>query len=118
VIRLLFALLLLGQPIPPHPYGSTLESGQAAIGWGNNVDADTVVVVNVKNSACLVPTMEPIDAHDAQVSTWVPNSTDPRCLLRPGDHVYLLRYRAGRYIDQIGPYIVPVKVWLPVIGDQ
>lgn len=115
IALLVLTTSMYAQPLPPYPYGSTLEPGIAAIGWENSADADTVVAVNPGNTACLIPTMEQITAHDRQVSTWVPNSTDERCLLKPGDHIYLLRYRDGRYVDKIGPYIVPVRLWLPAV---
>lgn len=110
------AIALVLVPItPPPPLDTTLEPGRSAIGWENSVDADTVVVSNPANTACPEPTNERIIAHDTQVSTWVPNNDDENCLLRPGDRIYLELYRAGELVGEIGPYLVPVRVWLPAI---
>lgn len=118
IVALVFVASAQAKPAPP--LGSTLDpiDGVALIGWENEVGADAISVL-LDRDDCRGPTPAPIgDSGDPQQGlVQVPAGPpfDPDCLLRPGDHVYLLRYRAGEYIDQIGPYVVPVRIWLPVV---
>lgn len=119
MIKLLLAILLLAQPLPPYPLGSTLDpvDGVAPIAYENSGGADTVIAV-LDRADCRIPTLAAIaDPSDPQAVVQVPFGPpyDARCLLRPGDHVHLLRYRQGQLVGEDGPYIVPVKVWLPRI---
>ncbi len=108
-------------PIPPPPLGRVLtpENGVAIIGWENDVQADVVGVrLDRAPDDCPQPLLAAIDSpDDPQAIVQVPLGPpfEPRCLLRPGDRVYLLRYRAGRFTDEIGPYVVPARMWLPIV---
>lgn len=113
----LFLLVTSAQATPPPPLGSTLEPGVVGIGWANDVQADTVVAI-LDRDDCRGPAFAAVDPLQQQAHVQVPAGPpyDARCLLRPGDHVWLALFRAGRYVDQLGPYVVPIKVWFPMIG--
>lgn len=121
VIALLLATSASAQIIPPPPTGSLLDpvNGIALIGWENSIHADLVVAV-LNRTDCLIATNEAVQnsGDPQQAITQVPAGPPfpTRCLLRPGDHVFLQRWRAGRHIDTIGPYAVPLHVWLPFIA--
>lgn len=122
-MRLFFAVLFIltqTQPAPPAPPGSTLDpvNGVAWIGWENSIGADTAVVLLNRADCPVASRAAPEDTGDpAQANTQVPAGPpfDARCLLRPGDHVYLQRWRNGEHIDTLGPYFVPVRIWLPIV---
>ena len=40
---------------------------------------------------------------------------EARCAIRPGDRLYLLRYRDRQFLGQAGPFVVPMRVWLPMV---
>lgn len=110
-----FALLLA--PLFPPPVVGTLDPGATQIGWENDVKADAVVVT-LNRDDCPIAARATIDhPSDPQAITQVPDGPpfDEQCLLRPGDHVYVQRFRAGVLIDAIGPYVVPVRILLPAI---
>lgn len=93
-------------------------AGVAMIGWENDIGADMVIVWIERDDCPIAAHGAPDDTGDPQQAiTQVPAGPpfDERCLLRPGDHVYLQRWRDGEHIDTIGPYVVPVRVWLPVV---
>ena len=122
----ILALLVLStsmhaQPMYPLLPGRTLDpvDGVTGIPWENGVGADTVVVL-LERDDCRSPALAAIDGPANQAFVQVPSGPpfDARCLLRVGDHVWLLRFRNGRYIDQLGPYVVPNRVWLPVVGRE
>lgn len=118
-MKLIIAIaVFLIAAIPPPPLGGTLDpvDGVALIGRKNDVQADTVVIA-LERDDCRGPVLTAVDPLEPQMVVQVPPGPpfDVRCLLTPGDHVYLLRYRDGLYIDAIGPYIVPIKVWLPIL---
>lgn len=87
--------------------------------WTNDVEADSVVVANISRTAetCAYPVVVAVDAGLTGQATQVPEGPpyEERCLLRPGDRLYLQRYRNKFAIDQLGPFVVPVRVWLPRI---
>lgn len=107
------------QPISPFLPGRTLDpvDGVTGIAWQNGADVDMVVVL-LERDDCRSPALATVDGPANQAIVQVPDGPpfDPRCLLRTGDHVWLLRFRNGRYIDQLGPYVVPNRIWLPVVG--
>lgn len=120
VIIVAFVLATSAQAKPPPPLGDTIDpvDGVALIAWENEIGADAIAVL-LDRRECHGPTPVPIeDSGDPQQGiVQVPTGPpfDPQCLLRDGDHVTLLRYKDGQYIDQIGPYVVPARVWLPVV---
>ena len=111
------ALLIVAtvQAQPSTPVALEAVDGIATIAWSNEVGADTVIVV-LSRPDCPVPTFGRISPNVAQQATQVPGSIDERCLLRPGDRVSLVRYKDGVYIDTIGPWIVPVRIYAPLVG--
>lgn len=123
-LAILIALLVLStsthaQPMYPFLPGRTLDPVDGVTGIAfESGDADTVVVL-LERDDCRSPALSAIDGPANQAFVQVPSGPpfDPRCLLRVGDHVWLLRFRAGRYIDQLGPYVVPNRVWLPKVAN-
>ncbi len=108
--------------IPPPSLGNTLDpvDGIVLIGWENGIEADAVVA-SLDRDDCRIATQGTIgDFGDPQqVITQVPSGPpfNPLCLLRPGDHVYIERWREGMHVDTIGPYNVPLRVWLPAVTE-
>ena len=118
IVALMLATSAQAQLTPP--LGSTLDpvDGVALINWENNVGADTVMMLLGRDDCRGPAPATLLDSGDPQQGlVQVPAGPpfDPLCLLRPGDHVYLQRWRGGEYIDTIGPYNVPVRVWLPIV---
>lgn len=123
VLLALFAVLLAtsahAQPYQPSYPPLNPENGIAAIGWENGVGADLAVAHLDRGDCPIASQGPPEDTGDpAQAVTRVPDArhqTAP-CLLRPGDHVYLWRYKGGDYLDRIGPWNVPIHVRLPMVA--
>lgn len=119
-MRLLFAVLFILTSAPPPPPGSTLDpvNGVASIGWENSIGADVVVATLNRTDCPVAARGAPGDTGDPQQAiTQVPSGPpfDEHCLLRPGDRIYLQRWRGGEHIDTLGPYNVPVRIWLPLV---
>jgi hypothetical protein len=110
-VRLILAIILLLAP----PRLVAIDDGLVVIVWQNDA-ADSVTVFNVDNTACPYPTIVG-GLWLGQVVTQVPAGPpyDQRCALRGGDRLYLLRYRERQYVGQDGPFVVPVRVWLPMV---
>lgn len=116
-------ILLQVQPASPPPFGSRLDpvNGIAWIGWENSVGADAVIATLDRADCPIAARGAPGDTGDPQqANTQVPSGPpfNEHCLLRPGDHVSLQRWRNGEHIDTIGPYYVPVRIWLPVVRSD
>jgi hypothetical protein len=112
-MRLILAIVLLLAPVPPRLVA--IDAGLVVIVW-ENADADSATVFNVDNTACPYPTI--VDGLWLGTTlTQVPEGPpyDARCALRGGDRLYLLRYRERVFVGQDGPFVVPVRVWLPVV---
>lgn len=125
---LVIAILILttsaqARTVPPPPLGSTLNpvDGVGLIGWANDAQADTVIVVLDRDDCHVAAYGPPGDTGDPQqATTQIPSGPpfESACLLRPGDHAWLSLWRAGRHVETIGPYNVPVRIWLPMIQVQ
>ena len=91
--------------------------GIAAIAWENTTGADTVVVANI-DSTCPYPVVVAIDPAQVSVLTQIPEGPpyEGRCLLRPGDRLYVQRYKDRFFADQEGPFVVARKLYLPAVG--
>ena len=117
-MNMLIALLLtcVGVAQPP---AQLIEApgGVALLIWTNDVQADGIAVINLARTAetCAYPVVTAVDPGLTGQFTSIPEGPpyEERCLLRPGDRFYLQRYRNKHYTDQIGPFVVPVRVWLP-----
>lgn len=118
VVVFIVTTLVQAQPLPSTENTLDPVNGVAMIAWENDVQADTIMALLARHD-CRGPTLVAIkDSGDPQQGiVQVPAGPpfDPPCLLRPGDRVYLQRWRDGEYIDTIGPYSVPIRVWLPMI---
>lgn len=121
-IAVLLALVCLSasaQPRPPSlPLWAKVDitNGTASIGINNAYEADTIAVL-LDRDDCRSPALIAVDPHEAQLAILVPSveNTNARCLLRAGDRLTMLHYRQGRYLGSIGPYVVPVYSWLPMV---
>lgn len=113
IATLAILFLSAAPPLPP------LEPGVSAIGWENSVGADTVVA-RINRADCPVAARgAPGDTGDPQQAiTQIPSGPPfiPACLLRSGDHVTLERWKDGQKIDELGPYIVPVHIYAPMVS--
>lgn len=112
IVLLVLAFVASAQP----PRLVIATQGITHIAWENTTEADSVVVAN-QTSDCPYPVVKSIDPAEQHVLTQVPEGPpyEGRCLLRPGDRLQLLRYRAGFYVDQEGPFIVAYRVWVPLV---
>ena len=91
--------------------------GVGVIAWENTTGADSVVVANL-DSTCPYPVVMAIDPAQVHVLTQVPEGPpyEDRCLLKPGERLYMQRYLHSFFVDQEGPFVVSWQVWLPGIG--
>lgn len=114
-IALLFVFFLLGVGTPTPPRLVEVSPGLVIIVWENQ-DADMVQVFNVSNTVCPYPTIQS-GLFLGTVTTQVPEGPpyDEGCVLRPGDQLYLVRYRNTFFQGQDGPLIVPYHVYMPVV---
>ena len=92
-----------------------VEGGSTAITWQNDAQIDWVVVENMMNAVCAEPVNAATSPVESFTATLVPTWPDPQCLIRPGDHLFLRRYRQQVLIDVLGPYIAPSFVYLPLV---
>ena len=67
---------------------------------------------------CPYPVVAAIDPMQQHISTQIPEGPpyEERCLLRPGDRLYVQRYLHSFFVDQAGPFVVARHVWLPMVG--
>lgn len=117
-MKFAIAAIVLFALIPPPPY-PPLDPGVSTIGWENGIGADTVIVRLNRPDCPIAARGAPGDTGDPQQAiTQVPQGPpfDPACLLRPGDRVVLERWKDGQKIDEIGPYIVPVRIFVPMVN--
>mgnify|MGYP001618132369 FL=1 len=114
---LLLCVLLLGAVQAPAVLMLDAPDGVTRINWTNYVQADSIAVANLDNAICPYPVVVAVDPAIAAQSTIVPEGPphDTNCLLRPGDHLYLLWYRNKFQVGSVGPFVIPVRVWLPAI---
>lgn len=114
VLRVLVVLLSLAAPVPRLV---DAPNGVGMIAWENTAGADLVVVANI-DSVCPYPVVVALDPQVRHVVTQVPEGPpyEGRCLLRPGERLYVRRYRGGFFVDQEGPFVVSYQTWLPQIG--
>ncbi len=108
--------LFLALPVPP-PRLIDAPQGVGIIAWENTTGANSVVVANL-DGACPYPVVQVIDPAQAHVLTQIPEGPpyEERCLLKPGERLYMQRYKDGFFVDQEGPFVVSWQVWLPNIG--
>lgn len=114
------ALVLLIFTAPPPLVTIEPADGVFFIGWDNSrVHADTVIARLNRDDCPIAARAAPIDTGDPrQALTQVPEGPPfvSACLLRPGDNVMLERWRDGAKIDEIGPFVVPVRIYVPMIN--
>lgn len=105
--------LAVAQPAPPARLVDAPE-GITVIAWENTTGADSVVVANL-DSTCPYPVVIAIDPAQRYVFTQVPEGPpyEGRCLLKPGERLYMQRYLHNFFVDQEGPFVVAYQVWLP-----
>lgn len=113
-MRLILALTLLLAPVPP-PRLIPIDSGLVVIAW-ENADATSAIVDDIDNHDCRIVTVQE-GLQLGTVLTQAPEGPpyEARCGIRPGDRLYLLRYRDRQYVGQDGPFVVPTRVWLPMV---
>lgn len=116
----LLVFLFLCVPLPTHADDTypllVVSGGSTAINWRNDVQIDWVIVENRTSAACSEPVNAAAQPAALFVATLVPTNPDPPCLIRPGDQLFLRRYRQRVLIDILGPYIAPTYVYLPVVA--
>lgn len=113
---LLLATSVRAQTIPQLPLDPV--NGVASIGFENTVGADTVVAT-LNRPDCPIAARASLDTLPAnQGFIQVPSGLDTACLLRPGDRVSLQRYRDGVLVDTLGPYVVPVRLYFPIVKSD
>jgi len=113
-MKFILAIILLFAPVPPRLVA--IDAGLVVIVWENTA-ADSVTVFNTTNEACPYPAIVDglwLGTTLTQVPAGPPY--DQRCALKGGDRLYLLRYHDRQYVGQDGPFVVPARVWLPLIG--
>ena len=117
MIVVLLGLLIQSVPLEVVPRLIDAPDGVAVIAWKNTTGADSVVVFNI-DSDCPYPVVVAIDPTRQFVTTQVPEGPpfEQRCLLRPGDRLYVQRYIHTFFVDQEGPFVVARRVWLPVVA--
>ena len=117
IAALLLAAVLVGGAPAATPRLIDAVDGVAVIAWENTTGADSVVVANL-DGACPYPVVMTIDPTIQHVVTQVPEGPpfEQRCLLRPGDRLYMQRYLHNFFVDQEGPFVVARSTWLPVVG--
>lgn len=114
-MKYVLALILLLAPAPP-PRLIEIEPGLVVIVW-TNTDANSVTIDDVDQPNCRI-----VAQYDGlflgTTITQVPQGPpyEARCSIGPGDRLYLLRYRDGFAVGQDGPFVVPTRVWLPMVG--
>jgi hypothetical protein len=113
-MNLVLALVLLFAPAPP-PRLVPIQNGIVVIVWEND-GADTVIVDDIDNEACRLVT-EQNGLFLGTVLTQAPQGPpyEARCAIEAGDRLYLLRYRDRAFLGQAGPFVVPMRVWLPMV---
>lgn len=112
------ALAVSAPPAPStEPRLVEAPEGITVIAWENTTGADSVVVANL-DSVCPYPVVMAIDPAQRHVLTQVPEGPpyEGRCLLKPGERLYMQRYLHNFFVDQEGPFVVARHVWLPVVG--
>jgi len=116
MLQLLMIVALLTTPAPPVRLVDAPQ-GVGVIAWENTTGADSVVVANL-DSTCPYPVVQDIDPAEQHVVTQVPEGPpyEERCLLQPGERLYMQRYKHNFFVDQEGPFVVSWRVWLPSIG--
>ena len=119
---LIIALLIIAaipahaQDAPPAPV--QVEDGIATFGWSNDIGAD-LVIVTLNRDDCAIVGRYDVNPAQAQQVIQVPRATDdPRCRIRYGDQITLLRYRNTVYIDKLGPYMGRVRVLMPMAMSE
>lgn len=113
-MRFVLALILLLAPAPP-PRLVEIDDGLVVIVW-TNTDANSVTIDDVDNEECRIVAQYDglfLGTNVTQVPQGPPY--EERCGIKPGDRLYLLRYRDGHAVGQDGPFVVPVRVWLPIV---
>lgn len=110
-ILLILAMLLI-PPSPPRLI--EVEPGLVLIVW-ENADANSAVVFNTSNAVCPYPTVQEgfgLGTVVTQAPEGPPYAEE--CTIRPGDQLYLQRYRDRQYVGVEGPFVVPYRVYLPI----
>ncbi len=115
-MNIILVFILLFAPAPP-PRLVEIEPGLVVIVW-TNIDANSVTIDDIDNEACRI-----VAQYDGlflgTVVTQVPQGPpyEARCGIKGGDRLYLLRYRDGFAVGQNGPFVVPVRLYLPMAGQ-
>lgn len=110
----ILALILLFAPAPPRLVPIT--NSLVVIVW-QNTDADSVTIDNIDNPDCRI-VAQADGLFLGTTLTQAPQGPpyEARCTIAAGDRLYLLRYQDGRYVGQAGPFVVPMRIWLPMVG--
>lgn len=91
-----------------------VEPGLVLIVW-ENADANSAVVFNTSNAVCPYPTVQEgfgLGTVVTQAPEGPPYAEE--CTIRPGDQLYLQRYRDRQYVGVEGPFVVPYRAYLPI----
>lgn len=110
-MRVLLVLAMLFSPSPPRLI--EVDQGLILIVW-ENADANSAVVFNTSNRTCPYPTVQE-EIRPGIIITQAPEGPPyaEECAIRPGDQLYLQRYRDRQYVGIDGPFVVPYRVYLP-----
>ena len=99
------------------PVAIDAPDGVAVLNWTNDGAANAITIFNIDNAECPYPVAIDVGAGAQQTSIPEGPPYAARCLLKPGDDLYLLRYHDRQYVDQAGPYRVPYRVWAPMVAQ-
>lgn len=114
-MKLILAIVFLLAASPPAPRLVPINDGVVVIVWENTA-ANSVVVDDIDNQDCrIVAVYEGLSLGTTITQAPQGPPYETRCGIRPGDRLYLLQYRDRQLVGKDGPFIVPMRVWLPVV---